>query len=325
MSRVYVIILNYRKWKDVVECLETLFRSQYDNFTVIIIDNNSQNNSLEYLLHWAENNTEFLHRLSHFSKDILVKPIGYKYFTSESFTDEIQPAALPPLVFIQNKENKGFAGGMNPVLQRLLQEDAYIWLLNPDMVVEETTLAGLEAFAVKSPPESIIGSVIKYYSNPGKIHLYAGGKINFNSGTVTMMKNKAGLSQMDYVSGGSLFTHVQNFSALGLLPEDYFLYWEETDWCYRAKMKGYHLALCETAVCYDKVSASIGKSFLADYYYTRNGLLFLSKYNKKKVGVALLFSLLRFLKKIARGQPARAKGVYEGMRSFLNNNRHENK
>jgi GT2 family glycosyltransferase len=317
MPRVYVIILNYRRWEDVAECLETLFRSQYDNYTVIVIDNDSQNNSLEYLLHWAENKTDFSNRLSQFSKDVLTKPICYKYFTSAEFTHEIKPAILPRLIFIQNKENKGFAGGMNPVLERLVKEDAYVWLLNPDMVVEETTLSKLASFATSNPPESIIGSVIKYYSRPGKIHLYAGGKINFNSATITMMKKKSELPQMDYISGGSLFTHANNFYNMGLLPEDYFLYWEETDWCYRAKMKGYHLQLCETAVCYDKVSTSVGKSFLADYYYTRNGLLFLSKYKKDKVRVALFFTLLRFMKKIATGQPARAKGVYEGMLSFL--------
>jgi GT2 family glycosyltransferase len=214
---------------------------------------------------------------------------------------------------------------MNPVLKYLLQEDAYVWLLNPDMVVEETTLSDLSAFAVESPVESIIGSVIKYYSAPGKVHLYAGGKINFNSGTISMMKRKSELSQMDYVSGGSLFTHARNFQHMGLLPEDYFLYWEETDWCYRAKMKGYRLSLCETAVCYDKVSSSIGKSFLADYYYTRNGLLFLSKYKKDKVRVALFFTLLRFMKKMATGQPARGKGVYKGMVSFLKRDKYENK
>jgi GT2 family glycosyltransferase len=325
MSRVYVIILNYKKWEDVAECLETLLRSQYDNFSAIVIDNDSQNNSLEYLLHWAENKTDFANRLSHFSKDTLTKPIANTCLDIDAFTEKIKPVDLPGLVFVQNKENKGFAGGINPVLECLLKEDAYIWLLNPDMVVEETTLPLLAAFAVNNPPESIIGSVIKYYAEPGKIQLYAGGKINFNSGTISMTKRKSELPQMDYISGGSLFTHAKNFFTMGLLPEDYFLYWEETDWCYRAKMNGYRLQLCEAAVCYDKVSTSIGKSFLADYYYTRNGLLFLSKYRKNKIRVALFFTLIRFMKKIISGQPARAKGVYEGVLSFLNDNKHENK
>ena len=110
-----------------------------------------------------------------------------------------------------------------------------------------------------------------------------------------------------------------------MLPEEYFLYWEETDWCYRAKNKGYSLLLCETAICYDKVSSSIGKSFLADYYYTRNGLIFLSKYKKEKVATAVFFTIFRFLKRLVMGQPARAKGVYNGMLSFLNKDKHEYK
>jgi GT2 family glycosyltransferase len=325
MSRVYVIILNYKNWKDAAECLETLFRSHYNNFTVIVIDNDSQNDSLEHLFVWADNNTLFSKRLSHFSKDILTKPISYKYFTGDAFTSEIKPVDLPPLVFIQNSKNKGFAGGINPVLSMLAKEDAYVWLLNPDMVVEETTLSDLETFATNHPNESIIGSVIKYYSSPAKIHLYAGGKINFNSATITMLKNKKELAQIDYVSGSSLFTHAKNFHRIGLLPEEYFLYWEETDWCYSAKMKGYNLRLCEKAVCYDKVSTSIGKSFLADYYYTRNGLQFLSKFKKRRIRIALFFTLLRFTKKILYLQPSRAKGVYQGMLSFLNNTIYESK
>jgi len=325
MARVYVIILNYKKWKDAAECLETLFRSHYDNFSVIVIDNDSQNGSLEHLAHWAENNTLFSTRVSHFSKDTIKKPVFYKWCTAAELTDGAIPANLPRLVLVQNKENRGFAGGLNPVLKYLLKEDAYIWLLNPDMVVEETTLPGLAEFAAAKPSQSIIGSVIKYYAMPGKVYLYGGGKINFNSGTIRMVTNKKELEGMDYVSGGSLFTHANNFERLGLLPEDYFLYWEETDWCYQAKTNGYQLALCETAVCYDKLSTSIGKSFMADYYYTRNGLHFLLKYKKEKIPLALFFTLVRLLKKVAVGQSARAKGVYQGMVSFLKKERYENK
>ncbi len=325
MPRVYIIILNYKKWMDVAECLETVFRSSYDNFKVIVIDNDSQNNSLEHLMQWAEHNTEFTNRLTAFSKNIIQKPIAYKYFGCDEFPGQTIISDMPRLVFIQHATNKGFAGGLNPVLKDLSNEDAYLWLLNPDMIVEETSLQELVSFAGNNPVRSVTGSVIKYYSDPSKIHLYAGGMINFNSGTIEMIRQKKDIPRMDYVSGGSLFTHASNYNELGLLPEEYFLYWEETDWCFRAKNNGYELRLCETAICYDKISASIGKSFLADYYYTRNGLLFLSKYKKEKVKTALFFTAFRFLKRIVSGQPVRAKGVYKGMLSFLNRQRHENK
>ncbi|MDB5199353.1 MAG: glycosyltransferase family 2 protein [Chitinophagaceae bacterium] len=323
MPGVYIIILNYKKWEEVVECLESVFRSAYANYSVIVIDNFSQNRSLEYLMRWAENGSNPNSSLSSSRQNI--KPIPYKYFHSDELSGGMQASMFARLNFVQNDTNKGFAGGINVVLKKLLNEDAYIWLLNPDMVVEETALSGLVIFAEKISPRSIIGSVIKYYNAPQKVHLYAGGKINFNSATVEFIEKKSDIPELDYISGGSLFTSVRSFNEVGLFPENYFLYWEETDWCYRAKQAGYQLQVCETAVCYDKVSTTIGKSFLADYYYTRNGLLFLSKYKKTKVAMALFFVTLRFIKRIVTGQWKRAWGVYKGMLAFLKNDRHEHK
>ena len=325
MPVVYIIILNYKKWSDVCECLETVFRSVYDDFTVIVIDNDSQNDSLKQLMEWAEQATVFKNRLTEFSKDNIRKPISYKYFNSGEFTVSRATSPLPQLVFVQNNENRGFAAGINTVLKHLLHEDAYIWLLNPDMVMEESTLHELVVCAGNNPRNTIIGATIKYHEEPGKVHLYAGGRVNFNTATVEMIRSKNDIPKLDYISGGSLFTHAHNFKELGMLPEDYFLYWEETDWCYRAKMKGYRLCLCENAICYDKISTSIGKSYLAHYYYTRNGLLFLEKYKKEKVATALFFTQFRILKRLLSGQPARAKGVFKGMISFLKRKRHENK
>ncbi len=323
MPRVYVIILNYKKWIEVEECLETLLRSDHDNFSTIVIDNDSQNNSLEELISWTKNNTAFSRRVSPFVKDQLIRPVAYKYYKAASLTGEIKPASFPKLVFIQNEMNKGFAAGINTILKHLLQEDAYVWLLNPDMIVEESTMKALLNFAVSSPQKSIIGSVIKHYDNPSKVHFYGGGRINFNAATVELATKRSDILKLDYISGGSFFTHANSFKEIGLLPEDYFLYWEETDFCYHAKKDGYGLKVCETAICYDKVSTSIGKSFLSDYYYTRNGLSFLSKYKKGKVATAVFFTLFRLFKRIITGQFDRAKGMYKGMLSFLKQGKHE--
>ena len=321
MPRVYIIILNYKKWDEVIECLETLFRSDYDQYTVIVIDNDSQNNSLNKLVEWAGNSTDFINPITGGTKNKIQKPIGYSLFTDDAM-DKTKLATFQKLVFIENKMNRGFAGGINTILKWLLDEDAYIWLLNPDMVVAESTLKELVKFAHNVPRESVIGSVIKYYADPAKIHFYAGGRINLNAATVEMITDKKNVSQLDYISGGSFFTHAHNFSVLGLLPEDYFLYWEETDFCYRAKQQGYQLRLCETATCYDRVSTSIGKSFLSDYYYTRNGLFFLSVYKKGKVPVAIFFTIFRLLKRILSAQFDRASGMYRGLISFLKKEKH---
>lgn len=325
MRRVYIIILNFKKWKDVCECLETVFRSDYEQFTVIVIDNDSQNDSLQHIMQWAENLTTFKNKVSSVIEKPISKPIHFEFYTLDRFIAQAVPEKLAPLTFVQNPENKGFAAGLNPVIGHLKKEDAFIWLLNPDMVISRSAMKELVTCASAGPGKSIWGSVIKSYDDPEKILMYAGGRINFNSATVNPVLKRNDVPDLDYIFGGSLFTHSHHFDELGFLPEDYFLYWEETDWCYRAKQKGYRLGLCEQSVCFDKVSTSIGRSFLAHYYYTRNGLIFLSRYKKKRLNTALFFILFRILKRILSGQPGRAKGVFIGMVAYLKMAKRENK
>jgi GT2 family glycosyltransferase len=95
------------------------------------------------------------------------------------------------------------------------------------------------------------------------------------------------------------------------------LYWEETDWCYRAKQRGFGLYACPGAICYDKISTVIGKNFMAHYYYARNGLLFVSKFRKKNMPLVLGIMLIRFLKRSVNGQWGPARGILAGTRDFF--------
>ena len=119
------------------------------------------------------------------------------------------------------------------------------------------------------------------------------------------------------------FTRANNFNTVGLLPENYFLYWEETDWCYTAKLKGYQLLVCPDAICYDKISTVIGKGFLSDYYYARNGLHFVAKFNKPYLWLALPLMGARWLKRIFTGRWDRARGVWIGTIDFLKQKKYE--
>ncbi len=301
---VYIVILNYKNWQDVTHCLASVIQSEYKRYTVFVIDNDSRNDSLEHLIAWARQDAE--------------KQIPFQHFTREEFKKNFNLNPDRRIVFIQNNENLGFAAGNNLVIDKLKKEPGYLWLLNPDMVVEPGTLIELVRFAKEHSKQSVIGATIKHHLNANKVHLYGGARINFNSATVNLIDNKNEISEIDFICGGSLFTHANNFDIIGLLPEEYFLYWEETDWCYRAKNQGYEMLVCTSAVCYDKISSTIGKGFLADYYYTRNGLLFVSRYKSKKIPIVLFSAFLRLLKRLLSGNWERSKGVYSGILTFLN-------
>ena len=321
--KVYILILNYKKWQDAKDCLDSVLQLEHENYSVFVIDNHSQNNSVDHLIHWLKHEYAHMPLAQTESGNAALEQIDFSSFTRKEFQENFNVREMPKIIFIENDENRGFAAGNNLVIEKLVNEDAYLWLLNPDMIVEPSTLTELVEFACSSPSKSIIGATIKFHVEPDKIHLLGGAQINFNSAAVKLITSMNNLSKIDYISGGSFFTHASHFRELGLLPEDYFLYWEETDWCYHAKQKGYQMLLCAKAVCYDKISSTIGKGFLADYFYTRNGLLFISRYQRKKIPLALLSAFMRLLKRFITGQWQRARGVYLGILSFLNRRKDE--
>ncbi len=297
---VYIVVLNYLQWTDTRDCLESLLQSTYTNYSILVIDNNSPNHSLKQLFDWADG-----------------KMPGYKKFNAETFNAGIDLTSLPVLTFVQNDKNSGFAAGNNLALRLLSNQDAYIWLLNPDMTIREDTLAALVHFTIQQPEGSIVGAEVRTWSGNHELLFYGGGRVRFSSATVQLVKETDSIKGLDYISGGSLFTHASSFKKYGLLPEEYFLYWEETDWCFRAKKQGALLLVCREAICYDKISTVIGKGYLADYYYSRNGLLFISKFRKRNIPVALMINIVRMLKRIITGQWGRARGVFKGTIDFL--------
>jgi GT2 family glycosyltransferase len=308
--KVYIVILNYKQWQDTRDCLDSVLASSYTEFSVLVVDNNSENNSLGHLGEWLKN------KYGSVSQALLFK---------QGINDQLIPSGLPKVTFLQNDHNEGFAAGNNLALRFLQDENAYILLLNPDMIVKDNTLEELVRFAEQQARNSIIGAEVHFSAgNPG-LFFYGGGMINFTSATVKLAKGPADVSRLDYISGGCLFTHAVNFKKLGLLPEQYFLYWEETDWCYRAKQLNYQLMVCPKAICYDKISTVIGKGFVSDYYYARNGLMFTRLYREKNIPVVLALMVVRFLKRVITGQWARARGVYKGTLDFFKMKRNEAK
>jgi len=320
LPKVFIVILNYKNWQDTVDCLESVFRSTYKNFQVIVVDNNSENGSIEQLIKWSQLNESLPSKILSLNTSKVQKPITYHLFHKKDINElSFKPEALPKLIFIQNDQNNGFASGNNLALKYLAREEAYIWLLNPDMVVEAEALSELVNCMQHEDTRVVMGTLVKSYDQPERIIFYGGGKINFITATVSLVKREDQIGQICYIGGGSLFTYASNFKDNGLLPENYFLYWEETDWCYAALVKGYKMKVCSKAICYDKISTTIGKGYLADYYYTRNGLLFVSKFKKSLVPLVLLFNLFRFLKRIIFAKWQRGIGVLNGTIDFLLN------
>lgn len=236
------------------------------------------------------------------------------------------------IVIDNDKENKGFAGGNNIGIKQALKKDAdYILLLNNDTIVEPDFLKGLIKAGESDKEAGILGPVIYEYPS-NKIH-FTGGKINwlYTKGThVQGTRNnppageagKQETKETDYVTGCCMLIKREVIDKIGLMSEDYFLYYEDVDWCLRARKAGFKCIIVSTAKIWHKVSQGLSEaSFSYIYYHFRNGLL-LSKQNATffiKI-IAYFISFLVYFKQLIKSPSKWTKAIKLGIRDFYKGN-----
>ncbi|RLG10988.1 glycosyltransferase family 2 protein [Candidatus Pacearchaeota archaeon] len=280
--KVAIIILNYNGWKDTIECLESIYQSVYPNYEVIVVDNGSTNNSIEKIKEYCEGKIKVNSRFFKYKEEN--KPIEVVEFTNEEVIKFKKIVNLPSnkkLILIKNSENLGFAGGNNAGIKFALKNDCdFVLLLNNDTVVEPDKLKKfLNTWQELEKPGALSG-IIYYYDSPDKI--WFGGakwewaKIKFKINEKFPKK----ILKTDYICGACLFTSKEVIQKVGLFDERFFLIWEDTDWSYRARKKGYNLYILPDVKIFHKTAKSFGsyKTFSYQYYTTRNEFLFFYKH-----------------------------------------------
>lgn len=310
--KVYIVILNYQSWSDTIECLESLFQLKYENKEIIVVDNASPNNSHEKLINWAtENNLLF--------NVLLEKELGQvsSLDRKNSFS------------FLKATANRGFASGNNLGIRYVLQKNDhdYIWLLNNDTTVDPNSLAelvnGAETDQSQNKRVGIWGSKLLYFHKPHLIQAL-GGKLDRRSFTTSHLHEGEQDSAshnvlslpLDYVVGASLFVSRKFIEEVGLLNEDYFLYFEELDWAERSRKAGFELGYVPTSRVYHKEGSTIGssnsgkkKSDLADYHGQRSKILFFKTYYPERKFQLLFILSVSVILRLSRFQFKRAISI----------------
>lgn len=298
----YIVLLNWNGWKDTIECLESVFRLDYPHFRVIVCDNASRDNSLEHIKAWAEGRQAAAASsvVLRSAARPLAKPVAWVEYDREQAERGGDPAEQAPLVLIQTGANLGFAGGNN-VGVRYAQsrgDHGYVWLLNNDTVVEEDALSQLVRRLQQRPDAGMCGSRLVFYHRPDTVQAWGGSAYDEQHGYVvpighfqpaTAQADVASIeSQMAYVVGASMLMTKTFLDDIGLMTEDYFLYFEEIDWACRARGK-YGLAYAHDSLVYHKEGGSIGssstasQSMLAIHYLYRNRVRFIRRFYRARL------------------------------------------
>jgi GT2 family glycosyltransferase len=253
--RIAVIVVNWNQQEVTLECLASLRAQDYPSAEVILVDNGSYDGTVDTVR-----------------------------------------AQFPEVTVFQNAENLGFVGGNNVGITHALTAGAdYIMLLNNDTIVDRSMLNVLIAGMESDTSIGIAGPKMLYFDQPTVIWC-AGNSINWRTGDSVRMHAEepdgavSDVQQdVDYITGCGICLRREVVERIGLLDERFFIYYEETDWCMRARAEGWRTVSMPRARLWHKVSAAMGTTSPAtDYYMTRNCLLFLVK---NRHGVALLVSL----------------------------------
>lgn len=234
--KVFVIILNYNGMDVLKRCLLSVFKSEYPNLEIVLVDNNSTDGSLEM------------------AKSTFSKPI-----------------------FIRNEENLGFAAGNNVGIRFALERMAdFVVLLNNDTEVEKDFLEKLVAMALRQPEAGILSPVI-FDGNTRQIW-FAGGQLNW--WTMKAKHETAARTEefyeTDFITGCAMLVRKEVFREIGLLDEDYFLYWEDADFSWRARKAGFKLGVVSDSWVYH-FEKSERKREQKLYWLVISGLIFFKK------------------------------------------------
>lgn len=238
---------------------------------------------------------------------------------SLNYEDDFK-AVCPGLVYIRTGVNIGFAGANNLAMTRAKGD--YILLLNNDTEISEGFVETMVQEMEANPSIGLLSPLIKYYDDPALIQ-YAG----FTPMNYITARNKAiGYKEEDrgqynnvsretgFCHGAAVMCRRHDLAKAGLMEENYFLYYEELDWCEKFKRIGKKIWFTGKTFVYHKESISVGKeSAVKTYFITRNRMLYIRRNTGwvNRVAFSLYYTFVgvprQFLILVSRGKYCLAK------------------
>ena len=255
---VYVVVLNWNLKDDTAETVASVYRSTYPNLRILVVDNGSSDGSTEFL--------------------------------REKF---------PNLDIVSLDKNVGYAAGNNVGIRRAQAHSAdYVLLLNNDTVVDPDCIENLVVAAESEEQLGIVAPVVYYHDHPNKVWQCGAKDRIFPPLPVQLTlrdlqrseRTCRDLSLVDYVTGCAMLVKRNAFDDIGLLDEHYFVYYEDSDFCIRARARGHKIGIACKAKIWHKVAASTKRAVPSKRYISaKSRITFYRRHNTgfRSVVVAL--------------------------------------
>lgn len=264
----FVIVLNYNNYSDTKECIESLLSTSLKRFEIIVVDNNSSDGSGEQINSYFKEN----------------------------------------ITYLKSNVNVGYAAGNNLGIKYAKEHDAkYICVLNNDTIVFPDFLKRGIEYLEENKNTAFVAPILLNYSDSriqsigGIVNLWTGGCITRFSKSKSIKYVGKYPSELcediesDYVGGACLLFKSSLIDLIGYIPENYFLFFEETEWCVKARKIGMKCICLHDWRIKHKGSASIDKyTGLHEYMLERNRVVFEKRNSKSKLQFFVFLMILYF-------------------------------
>jgi len=325
-----LVLVNFNNAPDTLLCLEAIYGLRHAPACIVVVDNGSEHLEQERLfVGWRT----------------LAARLGQA--TPEARAGSPGVADLGPALFVSLGENRGFSGGNNAALRLLLTDGAHskvraAWLLNNDAIPRPDALDAL-CRRLDETGAAICGSTLLHMDMPQEVQAAGGSTFDPWTGRTAFLCGRQPLEtvreaspenverRMAYVVGASMLVRCETFAAAGLLPEEYFLYYEDTAFGLAVRKAGLKLAWAPRSEVLHKEGGStkatsgpvtgIRHSVTMDCFTLRNRFYLLRHYHPFRLPVALLSLAGVLYLRVCRGQirriPALLGAIMDGLRGRM--------
>ena len=289
MNNIAVVICNYNKKAFVLECIESVFQSNYKNFDLIVVDNASTDGS--------------------------VKAIRERY--------------ADRLTLLVNDENTGGSGGFNRGMLYAIKNKhyRYVHLLDDDVSVDKDAIGELYRFMEEHPEAGVCGSLVCKASSKEYIQEY-GSNIDLEYISVTHLHAGKKVDTAlpghvicDYVAACSAMFRADILREIGVIDKDYFIYWDDLALCWEIRDHGHKVYACEKSIVWHHGSYGARTAF-SRYYSFRNKIHVFAKYLSDEDYGWLSVNLTKVLFRIFavnRDKPEYIMDYFHALDDALNN------
>ena len=257
-QKVLISVLNYNNFQSTKKCVLSILDCSLKKIEIYIVDNNSPDNSYQ--------------KLKDFFKDLNV---------------------------VKSKTNNGYASGHKIAVNYAIKNKFdFIWVLNNDLTVRKESLQKLLS-TYESNGTGVFGSITLKSENPDIVNFGGGSTddikeaFDYNAYEGCLLEEyykKTQLRKVQSVEGSSILIPLEIIKEHGFMREDFFMYGEETDYCYRLKKVGISSFVVPESVVVHKGAESLKNSKHLESYYRRRNILY---FEKEHYGVSILKNLTK--------------------------------